>query len=278
MINDFRSSFVDELARPSKFKVLLTVPPSIRGVAGSDSKTLSFKIENTVLPGRTVATSDLRIYGPTEKYPYQTTYEDITLTFICTGSMVEKTLFDTWMQLINPSETWNFEYKKHYVAPDITIIQYDNSNNEIHKVRLIDAYPIAMNQLDLDWSNDSTYHKLSVVFAYTYWETIATAGVKHVAGSAMNSPFNLAAAIQLGSLAVNSGAALKNGNPYALLSVAGAATSIIPSLGGTKTISSILNSQGRGALDSKLDQDASAANANKQTINGLTTTTNKFSF
>ena len=138
MINDFRSSFVDELARPSKFKVLLTVPPSIRGVAGSDSKTLSFKIENTVLPGRTVATSDLRIYGPTEKYPYQTTYEDITLTFICTGSMVEKTLFDTWMQLINPSETWNFEYKKHYVAPDITIIQYDNSNNEIHKVRLID--------------------------------------------------------------------------------------------------------------------------------------------
>jgi hypothetical protein len=36
---------------------------------------------------------------------------------------------------------------------------------------LIDAFPISVNQLDLDWSNDN-FHKLSVTFAYRYWKNI----------------------------------------------------------------------------------------------------------
>ena len=35
-------------------------------------------------------------------------------------------------------------------------------------VDLIDAYPIAVNQMDLDWSSDAI-HKVSVTFAYTSW-------------------------------------------------------------------------------------------------------------
>ena len=50
------------------------------------------------------------------------------------------------------------------------IIQYDDFIKKIFAVELIDAYPIAVNQLDLDWSSDG-YHKLTVDFAYTYWKT-----------------------------------------------------------------------------------------------------------
>jgi hypothetical protein len=274
-IQEFRSSFEGELAKPSRFHVIINLPASLGSTI--DSRTLALRCENAVIPGRTIATSDLRIYGPTEKYPYQSSYEDITLTFICDDSMIEKAAFDAWMEKINPQSSWNFEYKSNY-ASTITIIQFDNSNNEVHKVNLIDAFPIAVNQLDLDWSSDAPYHKLSVVFAYTYWETQATAQVKHAAGSAINSPFNLAAALQIGALAVSSGKALTNGNPYALASVAGAATSIIPSLGGTQTISSLINNSGRGAVDTSLDQGASKLNSDKLTIGGLTSTANKFIF
>ena len=274
-IQEFRSSFEGELAKPSRFHVIINLPASLGSTI--DSRTLALRCENAVIPGRTIATSDLRIYGPTEKYPYQSSYEDITLTFICDDSMIEKAAFDAWMEKINPQSSWNFEYKSNY-ASTITIIQFDNSNNEVHKVNLIDAFPIAVNQLDLDWSSDAPYHKLSVVFAYTYWETQATAQVKHAAGSAINSPFNLAAALQIGALAVSSGKALTNGNPYALASVAGAATSIIPSLGGTQTISSLINNSGRGAVDTSLDQGASKLNADKLTIGGLKSTANKFIF
>ncbi len=274
-IKEFRSSFTGELAKPSRFKVIVNLPASLGSTI--DSRTLALRCENAALPGRTLATSDLRIYGPTEKYPYQTTYDDIALTFICDSNMIEKAAFDAWMEKINPRTSWNFEYKSNY-ASRITIIQYDNSDNEVHKVNLIDAFPIAVSQLDLDWSSDAPYHKLNVVFAYTYWETEATAEVKYQAASAVNSPFNITAALQIGALAVNAGQALKSGNPYALLGVAGAATSIIPSLGGTKTLSSVINNAGRGTLDTALDQGASKLNADKLTIGGLTSTTNKFTF
>ena len=274
-IKEFRSSFTGELAKPSRFKVIVNLPALLG--ATIDSKTLSMRCENAALPGRTLATSDLRIYGPTEKFPYQSTYDDISLTFICDSSMIEKAAFDAWIELINPiNRGWNFEYKANY-ATRITIIQYDNSDNEVHKVHLIDAFPIAVSQLDLDWASDAPYHKLNVVFAYTYWES-ESAEVKYQGASAVNSPFNIAAALQIGSLALSAGQALKSGNPYALLGVAGAATSIIPSLGGTKTLSSVINNAGRGTLDTALDQGASKINADKLTIGGLTSTTNKFRF
>lgn len=273
-IKEFRSSFTGELAKPSRFKVIVNLPASLP--ATIDSRALSLRCENAMLPGRTLATLDQRIYGPTEKYPYQSTYEDIALTFICDSNMIEKSVFDGWMDKINPKENWNFEYKESYVSK-ITIIQYDNSKNEVHKVHLIDAFPVAVNQLDLDWSSDAPYHKLSVVFAYTYWES-ESAEPKYEAASAVNSPFNISAALQIGALASSAGQALKGGNPYALASVAGAATSIIPSVGGTQTISSILNSSGRGALDTALDSGASKVNANMSTIAGLKSTANKFTF
>ena len=35
--------------------------------------------------------------------------------------------------------------------------------------RSIDAFPIIVNQMDLDWSADGI-HKLTIVFAYRYWQ------------------------------------------------------------------------------------------------------------
>jgi hypothetical protein len=274
MIQKFISSFTDDLSKPSRFEVKINPPSVLSNIISSE--TLALRCENASLPGRTLATADQRIYGPTEKYPYQSTYEDITLTFIVTSSMVEKTLFNTWLDYINSPTTWNFEYKSNY-ATDILISQYDTSNREMHQVKLVDAFPILVSQLDLDWGNDDAYHKLSVVFAYTYWEITKTSTPSQYTAPIKNTTgFGLGSLLQIGALAASSGQALKNGNPYALLSVAGAASSVIPSIGGTRTVSSVLNSQGRGVLDSTIDQNASTVNANKFTIGGLTSTSNKF--
>jgi hypothetical protein len=273
MLRDFISSFTDELAKPSRFSVKINIPLQLNGII--DTKTLSLRCENASLPGRTISTSDLRIYGPTEKFPYQTAYSDISLTFIVSGSMIEKTLFDRWLEYINPSTSWNFEYKKNYVS-EIIVTQYDQAQNEMQNVKLIDAFPVGVNQLDLDWSNDSSYHKLTVTFAYTYWEVLSTAQPSQAVSASKNSPFNLAAALQIGALAANVGKSLTSGNPYAILGAAGAAASIIPSIGGTKTLSSVINTQGRGTVDTRMDQNASKVNSNKNTIPGLSSTTNRF--
>jgi hypothetical protein len=169
MIDKFLASFTSDLARPSKFNVLIKLPSKVAGAISTE--TLAMRCEMSNMPGRTIETADLRIYGPSEKFPHRTSYDDITMTFIVSDSMKEKKAFDNWLELINPSETWNMEYKKNYVS-DITISQYDVANEVSYAVKLIDAFPLLVNQLDLDWSNETVYHKLSVVFTYRYWQSI----------------------------------------------------------------------------------------------------------
>lgn len=271
-IKKFIASFDKGIAIASDFRVMIMPPASISDLMSAQQ--LMFRCESATLPGRTLATSDLRIYGPTEKYPYQTTYDDITLTFICSGDMVEKTFFDGWLELINPSSKWNFEYKESYVTT-IEINQLDRLGNIPYKIKLLDAYPVSINQLDLDWYNSEAYHKLSVTFAYTSWERLPVGAddVRYEESTPTGSGYNLAAIIQAGALIYSASKSLSKNNPYAILGVAGAATSIIPSLGGTQTLSSIINSQGRNALDTNMDKIASNVNTSKQSIPSLTSTT-----
>jgi hypothetical protein len=82
--------------------------------------------------------------------------------------MSQKVFFDAWLNYVNPLYNNNFRYKSDY-ATDLRITQYDVTNQATYSVDLYEAYPISVNQMDLDWSNDS-YHKLTVTFAYTKWK------------------------------------------------------------------------------------------------------------
>ena len=166
-INEFKSSFTKDLARSSRFDVNINVPLAIIPYLNS-AKRLNYRCDSANLPGRTLGTTEQKTYGPIEKYPYMTTYNDMSLTFIVDDDMSQRVFFDAWLNYINPQYNNNFRYKNNY-ATIITINQYNVSNELTYSVNLYDAYPISMNQLDLNWSDDG-FHKISVDFAYTYWQ------------------------------------------------------------------------------------------------------------
>lgn len=166
-INDFKSSFKGDLARSNRFDVDIPVPLTLIPYIKT-SRNLIYRCENANLPGRTFATTEQKTYGPVEKHPYLTTYNDIDLTFIVDDDMQQKIFFDAWLNYINPTYNYNMRYKENF-ATTITINQYDVTNTLSYTINLFDAYPISMNQLDLDWNGDG-YHKLTVTFAYTYWK------------------------------------------------------------------------------------------------------------
>ena len=166
-IRDFVSSFKTDLARPSRFDVFINLPPLIR-FQEFNVASLIERCESAHLPGRTLGTTEQKTYGPTEKFPYMTTFTDLDLTFIVDGDMKTKMFFDGWLEYINPLSSNDFQYKENYSA-DIRINQYSVDNQLTYSVNVLDAYPISVNQLDLDWGSEG-YHKLNVTFAYTRWE------------------------------------------------------------------------------------------------------------
>lgn len=168
-INDFKTSFKGDLARTNRFDVQIPVPLTLIPYVKS-ARNLTYRCENANLPGRTLATTEQKTYGPVEKHPYLSTYNDIDLTFIVDDDMQQKIFFDAWLNYINPTYNYNMRYKENY-ATTMTINQYGVANENTYSVSLFDAYPISINQLDLDWNGDS-YHKITVTFAYTYWKNL----------------------------------------------------------------------------------------------------------
>jgi hypothetical protein len=165
-IADFKASFNTDLARPNKFDVFVPIPLGLIPYHNI-GRNLSFRCESAELPGRSISTTSMKIYGVEEKFPYQTAYNDISLTFIVGDDMKEKVFFDAWLNWINPTINYNLKYKADY-AVSLTVNQYDVKNELSYSVTMLDAFPIAVNQLDLDWSSDG-HHKLTVTFAYTSW-------------------------------------------------------------------------------------------------------------
>ncbi len=165
-IAEFKSSFSKELARPSKFDVNIPIPLGLIPYRGT-SRMLTMRCENAELPGRTIATTSMKIYGVEEKFPYMSSFNDMSLTFIVSDDMKEKKFFDAWLNWINPNSSFNLKYKQDYSVA-LRINQYDVQNQVSYSVDLIDAFPIAVNGMDLNWSADG-YHKVTVTFAFTSW-------------------------------------------------------------------------------------------------------------
>lgn len=141
----------DGLAKPSRFKVIMPIPPYINtfigqsiferilnlpntivadvtdiftfGTQDEQSKTsnaslsryLSLQCESTELPGRSLITADAKVYGPVYRIPYQTQFGNdgrITFNFLCTNEFYERKLFDRWLDAIMPGDTYNLRYAK----------------------------------------------------------------------------------------------------------------------------------------------------------------------
>lgn len=144
------------------------------------AKVLAFRCEATELPGRQLVTNDTKIYGPTYKTPYQSLYQEITLTFLETSVFFIRDFFEAWMDGIYDSATNQLNYPDNYQIP-VSLTQYDQvapggaqpaqPTPDLTKIatwHLYHAFPTAVNQMPLAWSEDGL-HRVSVTLAYQYY-------------------------------------------------------------------------------------------------------------
>jgi hypothetical protein len=153
------------LARTNRFRVIFTTP--LAGGESEDYRQISLNCESAEIPGRDLTTTESRIYGPTFKTPYMTSYNDISFTFLCDAALVEKRVFDEWMSMINPKDTFDFEYRDSYTT---TVVIEQLSDNQVttYSCKLIEAYPVQVNAMPVNWADDN-YQRVTVTMTYRYW-------------------------------------------------------------------------------------------------------------
>lgn len=181
----------------NKFIVELTLPAITGGNVASrttEGRDLSFRIEKIKLPGLNLNNMDNARYGvgPTQKFPIGIQFTETSMTIIDDRKMNYWLMFNNWIQKIydytgpihgRSNPTYTLAYKKDYVT-DIKISIFNNEGtrrevlpNENAKpdaldngtIILKDAYPIAINDMPLDWEQTNNLFKPVVNFTFKDW-------------------------------------------------------------------------------------------------------------
>ena len=180
---DFKANFNPQ--RTELFEVAIQ-PPSVEFLGDSRIKALHslsrnndnfiFKIESAELPAKNVQTIDHRYYGAVQKIATQTSYIDTTFSFLVDENYEVVEFFNVYMDLIGgnvrkdnqvTSSSFETAYYDQYKS-NIQVYTYtkDGKNNRV--VELVDAYPITMSSINLNWGQPGIA-RLNVTFTYRYF-------------------------------------------------------------------------------------------------------------
>lgn len=136
---------------------------------------LMYLCEVTDMPGRGFQAVDLRYYGPSFKMPYQSSYEDINMTFLCRAESFEREFFDDWMEMINPVNNFDFNYRDDYRAniqlfqfSDIETFSGSGDPTPQYAFEIFDAFPVLVNPQPVTWA-DEQFMRLGVTLTYRWW-------------------------------------------------------------------------------------------------------------
>jgi len=206
-ILDFQSYIADTgVLQTNKYDVMIMFdnPDGIGAynIIGADGSTrgaadnvtdLNYRCINASLPGLTMRTADINRFGlgVSEKMPFSANYTDVSLTFLMDRFGDQYNFWYAWFNYIfgiSGQETlsniygsysvggdgdsgrpfYTAEYKDNYSAT-IVITVYDTEGNPNIQATLLKAYPISVNDIALNWTDNNNLVKLTTTLTFREW-------------------------------------------------------------------------------------------------------------
>lgn len=190
-INDFRTS-IDKrgILKTNKFEAQFGFRQGhyLQGDPAIDQNLLTIRCDGATLPGVSLASYDgpPRLgYGPTEKHPYSSIFEDLTLTFIVdAGSQVHRMLYK-WVNCIvnfqglgastlntgasgfgsSRARAYEVGYRDKYDST-LTLRVFRDTGDLAMTFTAYNTFPMGFPQSTMNW-NEGDILRLSIPFAYT---------------------------------------------------------------------------------------------------------------
>lgn len=155
------------LAHPNRFSI--TFPALDEVLTQDQARDFELFCESTSMPGRQILTTD---YGPARqaiKRPNGYSNEDINFVFNLTNDYFIRDVFTRWTNEIVDRDTYEVGYRDDY-SIDIEIHQLDEQDNKVYTSILRDAFPVTVQNIDLNNTTESSVQKLNVTMSYRDFE------------------------------------------------------------------------------------------------------------
>lgn len=162
------------LSRGNRYKLSISLPIDFASATGI-VRDITFRINSVDLPGKQIATNEVKIQGPVRKMPYATIFEDLNFSVMLSENLVERKLFSTWMDFAYDPSTSYVGYYNNIVAPATFEAYGQNSETSLYKLKFQDAYPISIGGINFAYGNEDIA-VLPVTMSYRKYELEHSSG------------------------------------------------------------------------------------------------------
>ena len=162
-VNQFKTALKQGGARPNQFKVGLIFPD---GGSNADEQLL---VTGAAIPASTVNPVITQYRGREVKFAGERIFDPWTITIINDAEFSLRTRFEDWMEKINNKQDNGGEVEWESYQTDLTVEHLDRNDAVIQTYSLIQAFPINMSEIALQYAQNDIIEEFTVTFQYQHY-------------------------------------------------------------------------------------------------------------
>ena len=189
-IADFKAQMLGGGARPNQFFVQLTFPEFVTGgiVAGQQAQ---FLCKAAQLPASNIENIQVLYRGRPVNFAGERTFQPWTITIFNDTSFGIRNAFERWQSGIQNYSATNGLTNVTSYQKDMDVVQLDRNGAPIKTYKFIDAYPVSISAIALDFDQQNSIETFDVEFQFNYFvsnTSTDTSGQQFGISTAINTP------------------------------------------------------------------------------------------
>jgi len=174
-IADFKATLIGGGARPNQFRVQLSFPSFVTTgiVAGQQAQ---FLCKAAQLPASSVENIGVLYRGRPVNFAGERTFQPWTITVYNDTTFNIRNALEQWQAGIQNYSTTTGRTNPRDYQVDLTVHQLDRNGADIKIYKFVDAYPVVIGAVGLDFEQQNQIETFDVEFQYNFFTSNSTEG------------------------------------------------------------------------------------------------------
>lgn len=175
-ISAFKAQMIQGGARSNQFRVEINFPSIVPNGSLAGQK-LQFLAKSTQLPQSSVSDVAVMYRGRPVHFAGEREFQPWNIEVYNDNDFVIRNAFEAWIDSIQNAENTNGIQQPSLYQIDMSVIQTDRNDREVKRYKFVDAWPMEVGAIALDWENNNQIEVFPVTFQYNYWTSPTSQGV-----------------------------------------------------------------------------------------------------
>jgi hypothetical protein len=174
-IADFKAQMIGGGARPNQFYVQLTFPSYV-GLGVVAGQQAQFLCRSAQLPASTIEPITTLYRGRPVQFAGERTFQPWTVSIYNDTSFNIRNALETWQNGIQNYNTTLGRVNPTEYQVDLNVYQLDRGGAIIKSYRFVDAMPVNIGPIQLDFDQQNQIEQFDVEFTFNYFTSNTTTG------------------------------------------------------------------------------------------------------